>query len=39
MIFGGSHYGIQTIKMGFDHFGTFVTFQYRGLNHLDLHCT
>ena len=26
-------------KMGFNHFLMFVTFQYRGLNYLDLYCT
>ena len=37
--FGASHYGIQTIKMGFNHFWMLVTFQYRGLHHLDMYCT
>ena len=36
---GAGHYGIQTIKMGFNHFWMFVTFQYRGLHHLDMYCT
>ena len=36
--FRASHYGIQAIKMGFNHFWTFVTFPYRGLNHLASHC-
>ena len=31
--FGAKHYGIQTIKMGFNHFWTFVTFWYRGMHH------
>ena len=26
-------------KMGFNHFWMHVTFQYRGLHHLDMHCT
>ena len=34
-----SHYGIQTVKMGFNHFLMLVTFQYRGLHHLDMYCT
>ena len=37
--FGASHYGIQTIKMGFNPFWMLVTFQHRGLLHLDMHCT
>ena len=37
--FGASQCGIQTIKMGFNHFLMFVTFQYRGLHHLDMYCT
>ena len=37
--FGTSNYGIQTIKMGFNHFWMFVTFQYRWLHHLDMYCT
>ena len=37
--FEPSHYGIQTIKMGFNHFRMHVTFQYRGLHHLDMYCT
>ena len=37
--FGASHYGIQTIKMGFNQLLMFVTFQYRGLHHLDMYCT
>ena len=37
--FGASHYGIQTVKMGFNHFLTFMTFQHRGLHHLDLYGT
>ena len=37
--FGASHYGIQTIKMGFNHFWMLVTFQYRGLHHLGMYCT
>ena len=37
--FGASRYGIQTIKIGFNYFWTFVTFQYRGLHHLELHST
>ena len=31
--FGASHYGIQTIKMGFNHAWMLVTFLYRGLHH------
>ena len=30
--FAASHYGIETIKMGFNYFQMFVTFQYRGLH-------
>ena len=37
--FGASDYGIQMIKMGFNYFLMFVTFQYRGLHHLELYCT
>ena len=37
--FGASHYGIQTIKMSFNHFWMLVTFQYRGLLYLDMYCT
>ena len=37
--FGASHYVIQTIKIGFNHFWMLVTFQYRGLLHLDMYCT
>ena len=37
--FGASYYGIQTIKIGFNHFKVFVTFRYRGLHHLDTYCT
>ena len=29
----------QNDKMGFNHFCMFATFQYRGLIHLELHCT
>ena len=35
--FGTDHYGIQAIKMGFNHFLRCVTFQFRGLNNLELH--
>ena len=37
--FGAIHYWIQTIKMGFNNFLMFVTFQYRGLHHLGMYCT
>ena len=37
--FGASHYGIQAIKMDFNHFWMLVTFQYRELHHLDMYCT
>ena len=37
--FGASYYEIQTIKMGYNHFGTFVTFQYGGLRYLGMYCT
>ena len=37
--FGASHCGMQTIKMGFNHFLMFANFKYRGFNHLEQYFT